>query len=223
MIKEGDSMDTSKIEIRYSELATDDCCLSCGGAINHGKAQAGEVCLDIGSGRGTDVLRLAEEVGETGFAYGVDISDGMLKKAAKNAKKLGVENVKFIKSSIEVIPLEDKSVNLIISNCTINHATDKKAVWSEIHRVLKNGGRFVVSDIYSTSEVPEEYRNDPEAVAECWAGSTTKDEYFQILEAAGFDRVDIIEESKPYPKGKIECISWTITAKKSGGCGCGCK
>lgn len=213
-------MDTSKIEIRYSELATDDCCLSCGGAINHGKAQPGEVCLDIGSGRGNDVLRLAEEVGETGFAYGVDITEAMLKKAEKNAKKLGIENVKFLKSSIEVIPLEDNSIDLVISNCTINHATDKVAVWSEINRVLKSGGRFVVSDIYSTSEVPEEYRNDPEAVAECWAGSTTKEVYLEILEKAGFKNLEVIEESKPYLKGKIECISWTISAKKKGGCCC---
>ncbi len=214
-------MDTSKIEIRYSELATDDdCCLSCGGAINHGKAKAGEVCLDIGSGRGNDVLRMAEEVGENGFAYGVDISDGMLKKAEKNAKKLGIENVKFLKSSIEVIPLEDKTVDLVISNCTINHATDKVAVWSEIERVLKKGGRFVVSDIYSTTAVPEEYREDPEAVAECWAGSTTREEYLEILEKAGFTDLEILEESKPYAKGKIECISWTISASKKGGCCC---
>jgi len=214
-------MDTSKIEVRYSELAVDDsCCLSCGGAINYGKVQTGEVCLDIGSGRGNDVLRLAEEVGETGFAYGLDISDGMLKKAEKNAKKLNVTNVKFLKSSIEVIPLEDDSVDLIISNCTINHADDKNAVWSEIFRVLKKGGRFVVSDIYSLEEVPEKFRTDPEAVAECWAGSVTRAEYMGTLRSAGFDALNILEESKPYPKGAIECCSWTISAKKPGGCCC---
>lgn len=214
-------MDTSKIEIRYGELSHDDsCCLSCGGAINYSKAAEGEVCLDIGSGRGNDVIRLAEEVGETGFVYGVDISDGMLKKAEKNAAKLGVSNVKFLKSSIEVLPLEDNSVDLILSNCTINHASDKQNVWNEVFRVLKKGGRFVISDIYSLTAVPEEYKNDPDAVAECWAGSSTRADYLATLRSAGFADLEILEESKPYPKGKIECCSWTITSKKAGGCCC---
>ncbi len=207
--------DTSKIEIRYSELSKDDgCCLSCGGAINYGKAQPGEVCADLGSGRGTDVLRLAEEVGESGFAFGIDISDGMLAKAQKNADKLGVSNVRFIKSKLEAIQLPTESVNLVISNCTINHAEDKFKVWSEIHRILKKGGRFVVSDIYSSEEVPAKYRNDPEAVAECWAGAPTKTEYMETLQNAGFKNIEILEESAPYPKGKIEVSSITIAGTK---------
>ncbi|MCK5704360.1 MAG: methyltransferase domain-containing protein, partial [Cyclobacteriaceae bacterium] len=111
-------MDTEQIQIRYSELAEDTCCLSCGSAIDYSKAKPGEVCVDLGSGRGTDVLRLAEEVGEDGFAFGIDVSDGMLKKAEKNAAKLGVTNVKFIKSKLEDIKIQSDTVNLIISNCT---------------------------------------------------------------------------------------------------------
>jgi len=172
------------------------------------------VCVDLGSGRGTDVLRLAETVGEEGFAYGVDVSDGMLKKAEKNAAKLGIKNVKFIKSELEDIKIASETANLVISNCTINHAQDKLKVWSEIERILKNSGRFVVSDIYSTSEVPEEYRNDPQAVAECWAGSTTKQEYLDTLLEVGFKDIEIIEESAPYPKGKIEVASFTIAGRK---------
>jgi ubiquinone/menaquinone biosynthesis C-methylase UbiE len=207
-------MDTEKIQIRYSELAEDTCCLSCGSAIDFSKAMPGEVCVDLGSGRGTDVLRLAEEVGEHGFAIGVDVSEGMLKKAEKNAAKLGIENVSFVKSELEDIKVGSGLVDLVISNCTINHARDKYKVWNEIERILKNNGRFVVSDIYATSEVPEKYRTDPQAVAECWAGATTKREYLDTLQKVGFKDIKILEESAPYPKGEIEVVSFTISGRK---------
>jgi len=207
-------MDTEQIQIRYSALAEDTCCLSCGSALDYSKAQPGEVCVDLGSGRGTDVLRLAEDVGDTGFVYGIDVSDGMLKKAEKNAAKLGVTNVEFVKSKLEDIKIKSDTVNLIISNCTINHASDKFKVWSEIERILQKSGRFVVSDIYSIGEVPEEYRNDPEAVAECWAGATTKQDYLDTLTKVGFKDIEIIEESAPYAKGEIEVVSFTIVGKK---------
>lgn len=208
-------MNTEQIQIHYSVLAEDDnCCLSCGGAINYSKALPGEVCVDLGSGRGTDVIRLAQEVGEKGFAYGIDVSDGMLQKAKKTASKLGVNNVEFIKSELEDIHLPSVSVDLIISNCTINHASDKFKVWSEMERILKKGGRFVVSDIYSIGEVPEVYRKDPQAVAECWAGATTRQKYLDTLTRVGFKDIEIIEESHPYKKGKIEVVSFTIAGKK---------
>lgn len=203
-----------EIDKRYSQLAETACCLSCGGAINYSQPKSGEICVDLGSGRGTDVLRMAEDVGETGFVYGIDISDGMLEKARKNAAKFDVANVKFIKSQLEVIPLEANSVDLLISNCTINHASDKNAVWNEIFRILKVGGRFVVSDIYSTEPVPNEYHNDPVAVSECWAGAITKEEYFEILNKAEFSNVQILEESAPYSKGKINVCSFTIKCIK---------
>jgi len=208
-------MDTEQIQVRYTLLAEDDnCCLSCGGAVNYSNAGKGEVCVDLGSGKGTDVLRLAEEVGESGKVYGIDVSEGMLKKARKNADKLGISNVEFVKSELEDLKLESGTVNLVISNCTINHASDKFKVWSEIERILKNSGRFVVSDIYSLSEVPEEYRNDPQAVAECWAGAVTRQEYLNTLNRVGFKSIEIIEESKPYEKGEVEVVSFTIAGKK---------
>jgi len=210
------------IDLRYSELAETSCCLSCGGAANHAEPKPGEICVDLGSGRGTDVIRMAEEVGTTGHVYGVDISGGMLEKARKTAAKLGVENVTFLEAELEAIPLEDQSVDLVISNCTINHAADKEAVWEEIFRILKKGGRFVVSDIYSTEPVPAQYRNDPEAIAECWAGSVTRDEYVMHLADAGFKDVRILEESEPYEKGSIKVVSWTIFGTRPSGCGCGC-
>jgi len=211
-------MDYSAINIRYGKLASSDCCLSCGGAINYAKAKPGEVCVDLGSGRGTDVLRMADEVGDTGFVFGIDISEGMLEKARQNAAKLEVENVCFIQSELEKIDLADSSADLVISNCTINHAANKEAVWSEVFRILKKGGRFVVSDIYATTPIAEEYRNDPVAVAECWAGAITRDEYMNTLNNLGFAGVEIIEESKPYLKGKAEVASLTIAGKRPSGC-----
>lgn len=209
-----------EINSRYSKLAEESCCLSCGGAINYSEAQPGEVCLDLGCGRGNDVLKLALAVGEYGFAYGIDISEGMIRKSRKNAEKLGVENVEFIQTKLDNLKVDESTVDLVISNCTINHASDKSAVWSEIYRVLKKGGRFVVSDIFSSEEVPEEYRNDPVAVSECWAGAVTRDEYLKTLVQCGFQDIQIFEESAPYPKGQIEVSSFTIAGKKPGGCCC---
>jgi len=213
-------MSLIEINKRYSDLAGSGCCLSCGGALDHAGAQAGEICVDLGSGRGTDVLRLADEVGESGFAYGIDISEGMLEKARANARKFDVTNVKFIKSELEKLDLPDKTAHLVISNCTINHASDKQAVWNEIYRILKGSGRFIISDIYATNPIPEEYRNDPVAISECWAGSVTREEYLQTLENAGFENIKIMEESAPYAKGKAEVASFTIAGNKPS---CGCK
>ncbi len=212
-------MELKEINIRYSNLAESECCLSCGGAINYAEAQTGEICVDLGSGRGTDVLRLAEQVGADGFVYGIDVSDGMLEKAKKNAEKFKVSNVKFLKNDLEKLELQDNSVDLVISNCTINHAADKQLVWNEIFRILKPQGRFIVSDIYSTETVPDIYKNDPVAISECWAGSVTRNEYMDNLLKAGFKTIKIIEESKPYAKGQIEVVSFTINGiKKIGAC-----
>jgi arsenite methyltransferase len=207
-------MSLVEINKRYSELAKSDCCLSCGGALNYAEAQPDELCVDLGSGRGNDVIRLAEAVGKNGLVYGIDISEGMIEKATGTAERLGITNTKFIHSNLEKILLDDNIADLVISNCTINHAADKQAVWNEIHRILKKGGRFVISDIYATSPVPEEYKNDPVAIAECWAGSVTRDEYVKHLETAGFSAITVIEESAPYEKGKISVSSWTISGNK---------
>ena len=207
-------MNYPEIDKRYSDLADSSCCLSCGGAINFSRAAEGEICVDLGSGRGTDVLRLAGNVGNNGFVYGIDISAGMLQKARNTADRLGITNAEFIDSPLEKINLADSVADLVISNCTINHSSDKQAVWNEVYRILKNGGRFVVSDIYSVNQIPEEYRNDPVAVSECWAGSVTRNEYLDQLGKAGFTSVQIIEESAPYEKGKAMVSSWTITGRK---------
>lgn len=207
-------MITDAINERYTSLSETSCCLSCGGAINYAKVQKGEICVDLGSGKGNDVIRLAEDAGLTGFAYGIDISDGMLAKAKANIEKFEVENAQIIKAELEQLPFENNLVNLVISNCTINHATNKQAVWNEVFRILKPEGRFVVSDIYATSTIEDKYKNDPAAVAECWAGAVTKDEYLTMLENAGFKDIIIYEESTPYEKGNAEVASMTISAYK---------
>jgi arsenite methyltransferase len=210
-------MSLVEINKRYSNLAESTCCLSCGGAINFAEPQHGEVCVDLGSGRGTDVLRMAETVGDAGFVYGVDISDGMLEKATQTAEKFRVTNVKFIQSELEKIDIQDNTADLVISNCTINHASNKQSVWNEVFRILKKGGRFVVSDIYATSPIPDEFRNDPVAISECWAGAVTRDEYLETLSLAGFTSVEIFEESAPYAKGNAEVASFTVFGKKPSG------
>lgn len=214
----------SYIEInkRYSDLAESTCCLSCGGAINYSEVHKDDVCVDLGSGRGTDAIRLAESTGIGGHVYGIDISEGMIQKARSTASRLDIPNVEFLHCSLEKIDIEDNRADLVISNCTINHSSDKQAVWNEVFRILKKGGRFVVSDIYALTPVPEEFRNDPVAVSECWAGSVTREEYLQQLYLAGFSSIEILEESSPYEKGKVMVSSWTIAGKKpSEKCSCG--
>jgi arsenite methyltransferase len=213
-------MNTIEIERRYSGLAEQECCLSCGGAIDLSEPQPGETCIDLGCGKGTDLIRLREAVGEQGEVYGLDISDGMLARARKNMEKFGYANVRLVRSELEQLQVESGIADLVISNCTINHASNKRAVWAEIKRVLKKGGRFVVSDIYATEPVPAQYANDPVAVAECWAGAVTKEEYLSILTETGFKNITILEESKPYKKGEVVVASFTVSASKSS-CNCG--
>jgi arsenite methyltransferase len=209
------------IETRYGTLAEGSCCLSCGTAVGHVTATAGQVCVDLGSGRGTDVMRLAEQVGPEGHAYGIDITEGMLDRARKTATKLGVTNATFLHADLADLPLPDESVDWVTSNCVLNHASDKLKVWREIGRILKPGGRFVVSDVYAVQPIPQPYRNDPAAVAECWAGAVTKDEYLATLAAAGLVDVTIIEESQPYEKGKAMVASFTIAGTRPGASGPG--
>jgi arsenite methyltransferase len=207
-------MNYTEINNRYNNLAESTCCLSCGGAVNHSEAKPNEVCVDLGSGRGSDVIRLAETVGSGGYVYGIDISEGMIKKSIDTSRRLGITNVDFIHSSLEKINLNSNRADLVISNCTINHSSDKQAVWNEIFRILKQGGRFTISDIYSVDEIPDEYKNDPLAIAECWAGSVTRNEYLKHVKNAGFTSINIIEESKPYEKGKVMVSSWTLAGIK---------
>lgn len=207
-------MKEEAVRNRYTQLAGETCCLSCGGALEKSGAAPGETGIDLGSGRGTDVIRIAEIVGQEGFVYGIDTTPEMIKKGRSAAIKLGIDNVEFIQSGLERIPLEEGIADVVISNCVINHVSRKDLVWKEIYRLLKSGGRFVVSDICSVDPVPEEYSSDPASVAECWAGAVTRDKYLADIEGAGFSGVKILEESKPYEKGKIKVFSFTLSGIK---------
>jgi len=165
--------------------------LGCGNPTALAKLNPGETVLDLGSGGGIDVLLSARRVGPTGFAYGVDMTDEMLAIAEKNKAESGVENVKFLKGHIEDIPLPEDTVDVIISNCVINLASDKGQVLKEAFRVLKPGGRFAVSDVVSQGMLPDDLRSDLIAWVGCVAGALEENEYRQLLKNAGFEDVEI--------------------------------
>ena len=165
--------------------------LGCGNPTTLAKLQAGEVVLDLGSGGGIDVLLSAKRVGPTGKAYGLDMTDEMLALARENQRKAGVQNVEFLKGTIENIPLPDNSVDVIISNCVINLSGDKDRVLREAFRVLKPGGRLAVSDVVLRGEVPSEIRKSMELWVGCIAGALQETEYVEKLDAAGFDGIEV--------------------------------
>jgi SAM-dependent methyltransferase len=164
--------------------------LGCGNPTALARLNPGETVLDLGSGGGIDVLLSARRVGPTGFAYGLDMTDEMLDLAEQNRRKAGVENVRFLKGYIEKVPLPDGSVDVIISNCVINLAADKRPVLKEAFRVLKPGGRFAVSDVIRQGDAPDEVLQSVEFWTSCVAGALHKDVYAQLLKEAGFTDID---------------------------------
>src|SRR5438270_7724640 len=165
--------------------------LGCGNPTALARLNPGEVVLDLGSGGGIDVLLSAKRVGPTGFAYGLDMTDEMLALAEENRRKAGVENVKFLKGYIESVPLPDNTVDVIISNCVINLAADKRPVLREAFRVLKPGGRFAVSDVVVRGAAPRWVMRSMEAWTGCIAGALHEDEYKSLLAEAGFENIGI--------------------------------
>lgn len=200
-----------EIDKRYSQLAGTDCCLSCGKALSFIEIKNDDICIDLGSGKGNDVIKMAETAR---FVYGIDLSEEMVLKARKEAQLKNIKNARFLRAELEHIPLNDGVANHVISNCVLNHVIDKQAVWNEIYRIMKVGGSFVISDIYATETIPEKYANDPVAISECWGGAVTKDVYMKNIINSGFSTVKILEESQPYDKGSVQVISFTITGKK---------
>ena len=160
--------------------------LGCGNPTAMIDLQPGQTVLDLGSGGGIDVLLSAKRVGPTGKVYGLDMTDDMLALALENQRKAGATNVEFLKGSIESIPLPDNSVDVVISNCVINLSADKDAVLREAFRVLKQGGRFAVSDVVVQGEVPADVRRNMELWVGCIAGALHDYEYVAKLAAAGF-------------------------------------
>ncbi len=137
--------------------------LGCGNPISRAGLKPGETVLDLGSGAGFDAFLAAKQVGESGKVIGVDLTPEMIEKADENAKSLNISNVEFRLGEIENLPVEDRSVDVVISNCVINLSPDKSAVFAEMHRSLKPGGRIVISDILRSGELPEKIRENPAA------------------------------------------------------------
>ncbi|MHB1347511.1 MAG: arsenite methyltransferase [Candidatus Humimicrobiaceae bacterium] len=168
--------------------------LGCGNPLATASLKKGEVVLDLGSGAGIDCFLAAEKVGPYGKVIGVDMTPEMLDKARENILKSNYENIEFRLGEIENLPVADNTVDIIISNCVINLASDKDRVFSEAFRVLKSGGRIMVSDIVLLKELPEMIRADMAAYVSCIAGAIIKDSYISSIKSAGFSDVRIIEE-----------------------------
>ena len=169
--------------------------LGCGNPLGLASVNEGDTVLDLGSGAGIDCFLAARRVGEKGHVIGVDMTPEMLEKARANAAKGGYSNVEFREGEVEALPVEDNSVEVVISNCVINLSPDKAAVFREVHRVLKPGGRFFVSDIVLLNPLPESIRNSEALFTACVSGALLKEDYLATIKAAGFDEVQVVDET----------------------------
>jgi len=186
--------------------------LGCGNPVALASLKEGDIVLDLGSGGGVDAFLAAKKVGVKGKVIGVDMTEEMIQKARATALKYGYENVEFQLGEIENLPIEDRSVDVVISNCVINLSLDKKRVFREAYRVLKPNGRIMISDIVTEGELPEEVKKNFEAWAGCVAGALERDQYLDTIKRVGFENVKIVSESTftvdatPELKGKITSI-----------------
>ena len=172
--------------------------LGCGNPVALASLIEGETVVDLGSGPGFDSFLAARRVGRTGRVIGVDMTPEMLDKARENARKGGFENVEFRLGEIEHLPVADNSADAIISNCVINLVPDKKAVFADAFRILKPGGRLMVSDIVLLKELPRAVKESVAAYVGCVAGASRKADYIGAIEKAGFENIEIVDE-KSFP------------------------
>lgn len=170
----------------------------CGNPVALASLKEGDIVLDLGSGAGFDAFLAAGRVGKTGRVIGVDMTLEMLEQARANAKKGNYTNVEFKLGEIEKLPVDSSSVDVIISNCVINLSFDKEEVFKDAYRVLKSGGRLMVSDLVLAKDLPKEIKDSIEAYVGCLAGAIKKDEYLKLITAAGFKNVLVVSESS-YP------------------------
>jgi len=184
--------------------------LGCGNPTAVADLHEGETVLDLGSGGGIDVLLSARRVGPAGKAYGLDMTDEMLELARRNAEEAGVENVEFIKGEIESVPLEDNSVDVIISNCVINLSGDKDQVFREAARVLRPGGRFAVSDVIADEGMDEATRRDMKQWTGCIAGALTREQFASSLQRAGFEEIEILETHRVHEQAASAIVRATL-------------
>jgi len=212
--------------------------LSCGDPIAFSHLHEGNIVLDLGCGAGKDVFLAAQRVGPAGRAIGVDMTPEMLALAKANAARFrettGLANVEFREGLIEHLPVENSAVDVVVSNCVINLSPDKAQVFREVHRVLKPGGRLIVSDIVLNRPLPERWRKDSDLYAACISGALLRDEYLAAIRGAGFGEVEILTDHTYSASqvngdpitgeaaGELEgaAASITVMAFKRGGCSC---
>ncbi len=183
--------------------------LGCGNPVALASLKEGETVLDLGSGAGLDCFLAADKVGQNGKVIGIDMTPGMVEKARENARKGNYTNVEFRPGEIENLPVADNSVDVVISNCVINLSPDKSKVFQEAFRVLKPGGRLMISDIVLLKRLPDFIKGSIEAYVGCISGAMIKNEYIETIKSAGFQQVKIISETS-FP---IECMANDPTAK----------
>jgi arsenite methyltransferase len=187
--------------------------LGCGNPVGLADVKPGETVLDLGSGGGIDCFIAAQRVGPEGRVIGVDMTPDMIHLARANAEKVGAQNVEFRLGEIEHLPVDAGSVDLVISNCVVNLAPDKAAVYREVNRVLRPGGRLVISDTVAEAPVPDELKARLDLWSSCASGSLDRETYFATLKDAGFDRIEVVEEH-PTEKKELEISSLTLRAFK---------
>lgn len=185
--------------------------LGCGNPVKLAALQPGEVVVDLGSGGGIDVFLAARQVGPSGRVIGVDMTPEMLARARANADRLGLGNVEFRQGLIEALPVESSSVDVILSNCVINLAPDKTVVFREAFRILKPGGRLVVSDMVARGELSREIRENPALWASCIGGALPEVEYLDAIRRAGFPSVEVLGR-EALEQGHVYSV--TVAARK---------
>ena len=184
----------------------------CGNPVNFIDVKQGDVVMDLGSGAGLDLILAAGKVGPRGKVIGLDMTPEMIERCQSNLKKAGITNAEVLRGEMENMPISDSTVDCIISNCVINLSPDKHDVFAEAFRVLRPGGRMLVSDIV-TLDLPEEYRDDITAWVGCIAGAVEEEEYIKLVKEAGFEDVKIVD--------KMIYNSASLNSLADDACGCG--
>ena len=193
--------------------------LGCGNPTALAELKEGETVLDLGSGAGIDVFLAAKKVGQKGHVIGVDMTEEMIRRGVKIANEQGLVNVEFRLGEIEKLPIDENSIDAIISNCVINLSPDKLKTYKEAFRVLKPGGRLLVSDLVTQGDLPDDIKKSFDAWSGCIAGALERNEYLNIIKKAGFNNIEILSENSYSEEGmdariKGKIISIQIRAIK---------
>jgi SAM-dependent methyltransferase len=238
------SVDYSVFSENYDEIdgynPDADLRLGCGLPTEYAGINQGDTVLDLGSGAGNDCFIARALVGDEGYVAGIDFTEAMVEKARENTRKLGFSNVDFILGDIEDIPVRFGVVDVVISNCVLNLVPDKPKAFSEIYRVLKQGGHFCISDVVLQGGLPSGLKEDAAMYAGCVSGALPREEYLGIIAEAGFVSVEVKKAKKielpdelllnyissreleKFKTGETGIFSITVIGTKPEGCGCGC-